>query len=93
MSEASERHPRLRRPRIAATVAAAALFAGVGTVLALTTPWNPLPGPVPGGGARPDPAATTPPPRSPAARRSTPRSTRPRTRGSPPGSSLSSSSG
>ncbi|GGV04976.1 hypothetical protein GCM10010182_24370 [Actinomadura cremea] len=48
---------RPRRPRIAATVAAAVLFAAVGTVLALTTPWNPLPGPVPGGRTPPDPAA------------------------------------
>ncbi|MEV5827194.1 M48 family metallopeptidase [Spirillospora sp. NPDC052242] len=53
----SEQDGRLRRPRIAATVAAAALFAAVGTVLALTTPWNPLPGPVPGGRTAPDPSA------------------------------------
>ncbi|WP_026405706.1 M48 family metallopeptidase [Actinomadura rifamycini] len=53
----SQQDGRLRRPRIAATVAAAALFAAVGTVLALTTPWNPLPGPVPGGRTAPDPAA------------------------------------
>lgn len=32
------------------------LFAGVATVLARTTPWNPLPGHVPGGHVRPDPA-------------------------------------
>ncbi|QFG25795.1 M48 family metallopeptidase [Actinomadura sp. WMMB 499] len=54
----SEQDRPSRRPRIAATVAAAVLFAGVGTVLALTTPWNPLPGPVPGGGRTPpDPSA------------------------------------
>ncbi|MBE1535139.1 M48 family metallopeptidase [Actinomadura algeriensis] len=53
----SEQDRRLRRPRIAATVAAAALFAAVGTVLALTTPWNPLPGPVPGGRTPTDPSA------------------------------------
>ncbi|XRQ02991.1 M48 family metallopeptidase [Actinomadura welshii] len=46
----------MRRPRIAAAVAAAVLFAALGAVLALTTPWNPLPGPVPGGHADPDPA-------------------------------------
>ncbi|MEV0664374.1 M48 family metallopeptidase [Actinomadura luteofluorescens] len=45
-----------RRPRIAAAVTAAVLFAGVATVLARTTPWNPLPGHVPGGRVRPDPA-------------------------------------
>ncbi|MFD0686867.1 M48 family metallopeptidase [Actinomadura fibrosa] len=46
----------MRRPRIAAAVAAAVLFAAVGIVLALTTPWNPLPGRVPGGHAKADPA-------------------------------------
>ncbi|MBT2209649.1 M48 family metallopeptidase [Actinomadura sp. NEAU-AAG7] len=46
-----------RRPRIAAAVAAAALFAAVGAVLALTTPWNPLPGRVPGGRVEADPSA------------------------------------
>ncbi|NYD45527.1 STE24 endopeptidase [Actinomadura luteofluorescens] len=45
-----------RRPRIAAAVSAAVLFAGVATVLAKTTPWNPLPGHVPGGRVTPDPA-------------------------------------
>ncbi|MFA1542028.1 M48 family metallopeptidase [Actinomadura monticuli] len=45
-----------RRARVAAGVAAAVLFAGVGAVLALTTPWNPLPGHVPGGHVRADPA-------------------------------------
>ncbi|MEU9841861.1 M48 family metallopeptidase [Actinomadura sp. NPDC048032] len=45
-----------RRPRIAAAVTAAVLFAGVATVLARTTPWNPLPGHVPGGRVEPDPA-------------------------------------
>ncbi|WP_246006966.1 M48 family metallopeptidase [Actinomadura pelletieri] len=46
----------MRRPRTAAAVAAGALFAAVAAVLALTTPWNPLPGHVPGGRVRPDPA-------------------------------------
>ncbi|WUH96505.1 M48 family metallopeptidase [Spirillospora sp. NBC_00431] len=46
----------MRGPRIAAAVAATALFAAVAVVLALTTPWNPLPGHVPGGRAEPDPA-------------------------------------
>ncbi|SNR67854.1 M48 family metallopeptidase [Actinomadura mexicana] len=45
-----------RRPRIAAAVTSAVLFAGVATVLARTTPWNPLPGHVPGGRVTPDPA-------------------------------------
>ncbi|WP_149257442.1 M48 family metallopeptidase [Actinomadura sp. K4S16] len=45
-----------RRPRVAAAVTAAVLFAGVAAVLALTTPWSPLPGHVPGGRVRPDPA-------------------------------------
>ncbi|GAA1887566.1 M48 family metallopeptidase [Actinomadura bangladeshensis] len=45
-----------RRARIAAAVAAVVLFAAVGAVLALTTPWNPLPGRVPGGHAAADPA-------------------------------------
>ncbi|MFD0906140.1 M48 family metalloprotease, partial [Actinomadura sediminis] len=53
----SRQDGRLRRPRIAAAVTAAALFAAVGTVLALTTPWHPLPGPVPGGRTAPDPSA------------------------------------
>ena len=47
---------RARRPRVAAAVAAAVLFAAVAAVLALTTPWNPLPGHVPGGRVRADPA-------------------------------------
>ncbi|TDC62243.1 M48 family peptidase [Actinomadura sp. GC306] len=46
----------MRRPRIAAAVAAAALFAALGAVIAVTTPWNPLPGPVPGGHTGADPA-------------------------------------
>ncbi|WP_030145063.1 M48 family metallopeptidase [Spirillospora albida] len=46
-----------RAPRTAAAVTGAALFAGVGVVLALTTPWTPLPGDVPGGAAEADPAA------------------------------------
>ncbi|MFB4307905.1 M48 family metallopeptidase [Actinomadura sp. GTD37] len=45
-----------RRPRVAAGTAAAVLFVAVGAVLALTTPWNPLPGRVPGGHAAADPA-------------------------------------
>ncbi|TDD80616.1 M48 family peptidase [Actinomadura darangshiensis] len=45
-----------RRPRIAAAIAAAVLFAAVAAVLALTTPWNPLPGRVPGGHAKADPS-------------------------------------
>ncbi|XVQ13626.1 M48 family metallopeptidase [Spirillospora sp. CA-255316] len=45
-----------RRSRRAAAVAAVVLFAAVGAVLALTTPWNPLPGDVPGGAAPVDPA-------------------------------------
>ncbi|MFA1547455.1 M48 family metallopeptidase [Actinomadura chokoriensis] len=47
---------RTRRPRIAAGVASAVLFAAVAAVLALTTPWNPLPGHVPGGHVEADPA-------------------------------------
>ncbi|MGP4025280.1 M48 family metallopeptidase [Actinomadura sp. 3N407] len=47
---------RMRRPRIAAAVAAAALFAALGTVLALSTPWSPLPDRVPGGHVEADPA-------------------------------------
>ncbi|MEO3823446.1 M48 family metallopeptidase [Actinomadura sp. B10D3] len=45
-----------RRPRIAAAVAGGVLFAAVAAVLALTTPWNPLPGEVPGGHVGADPA-------------------------------------
>ncbi|WP_243774081.1 M48 family metallopeptidase [Actinomadura barringtoniae] len=45
----------MRRPRVAAAIAAALLFAAVGVVLALTTPWDPLPGSVPGGEVKPDP--------------------------------------
>lgn len=48
--------PDPRRPRTAAAIAAVVLFAAVGAILAATTPWNPLPGPVPGGAATPDPA-------------------------------------
>ncbi|GAA2167636.1 M48 family metallopeptidase [Actinomadura napierensis] len=47
---------RMRGPRRAAAVAAAVLFAGVAAVLGLTTPWNPLPGHVPGGHVRADPS-------------------------------------
>ncbi|MFI0407193.1 M48 family metallopeptidase [Actinomadura sp. 3N508] len=46
----------MRTPRIAAAVAAGVLFAAVAAVLALTTPWNPLPGTVPGGRVERDPA-------------------------------------
>ncbi|GAA0242842.1 M48 family metallopeptidase [Actinomadura nitritigenes] len=45
---------RTRGPRRAAAVAAVLLFAGVAAVLGLTTPWNPLPGHVPGGHVRAD---------------------------------------
>ncbi|SFN18761.1 MULTISPECIES: M48 family metallopeptidase [Actinomadura] len=45
-----------RPPRIAAAVTGGVLFAAVAAVLALTTPWNPLPGHVPGGHAKADPA-------------------------------------
>lgn len=44
-----------RRARVAAAVAAGVLFAAVGVVLLVTTPWNPLPGKVPGGAVAPDP--------------------------------------
>ncbi|MFC6935248.1 hypothetical protein ACFQHO_36330 [Actinomadura yumaensis] len=60
-----------RTSRIAAAVTAAVLFAAVGIVLALTTPWNPLPGHVPGGHAAPDPALDFSPARSPGPGRST----------------------
>lgn len=52
----SERSEATGRPRIAAGVAAAVLFAALAAVLALTTPWNPLPGHVPGGHVKADPA-------------------------------------
>ncbi|MDL4771196.1 MULTISPECIES: M48 family metallopeptidase [Thermomonosporaceae] len=39
----------MRRARVAAAGTAAVLFAAVGALLGLTTPWNPLPGHVPGG--------------------------------------------
>ncbi|TDD66883.1 M48 family peptidase [Actinomadura rubrisoli] len=45
----------MRVPRLAAAVTAAVLFVTVGIVLAVTTPWNPLPGHVPGGHVEPDP--------------------------------------
>ncbi|WP_433325624.1 M48 family metallopeptidase [Spirillospora sp. CA-294931] len=45
-----------RRSRLAAAVGAAVLFATVGAILAATTPWNPLPGSVPGGPVSPDPS-------------------------------------
>ncbi|MFC5182126.1 M48 family metallopeptidase [Actinomadura harenae] len=45
-----------RRPRRAAAITAAVLFAAVAVIIALTTPWTPLPGHVPGGRVRPDPA-------------------------------------
>ena len=47
---------RMRGPRTAAAVAAGALFAALGAVIALTTPWDPMPGAVPGGDVEPDPA-------------------------------------
>jgi STE24 endopeptidase len=46
----------MRRPRIAAAIAAVVLFGAVGVILAVTTPWHPLPGAVPGGAVKPDPA-------------------------------------
>ncbi|GAA4230108.1 M48 family metallopeptidase [Actinomadura meridiana] len=55
-SEEADGGTRTRRPRTAAAITAAVLFTAVGVVLALTTPWNPLPGDVPGGRVRPDPA-------------------------------------
>ncbi|WP_083982657.1 M48 family metallopeptidase [Actinomadura hibisca] len=45
-----------RKPRRAALITALLLFAAVGVILVVTTPWNPLPGHVPGGRATPDPA-------------------------------------
>ncbi|QKG26455.1 M48 family metallopeptidase [Actinomadura verrucosospora] len=48
--------PRMRGPRRAAALAAVLLFAGVAAVLGLTTPWNPLPGHVPGGSVQADPS-------------------------------------
>ncbi|MQY02497.1 M48 family metallopeptidase [Actinomadura macrotermitis] len=45
-----------RRPRVAAAVTAAVLFAGVAVLLAVSTPWHPLPGHVPGGPVPADPA-------------------------------------
>ncbi|WP_019630884.1 M48 family metallopeptidase [Actinomadura atramentaria] len=48
--------PDARRPRLWAAGCAAVLFAAVAGVLAATTPWNPLPGAVPGGRVRPDSA-------------------------------------
>ncbi|TNY36211.1 M48 family metallopeptidase [Thermomonospora catenispora] len=45
----------MRRARRAALITAAVLLTAVAAVLAATTPWNPLPGRVPGGAVRPDP--------------------------------------
>lgn len=45
-----------RRSRVAALVASVVLFVGLGVALLVTTPWNPLPGKVPGGAAAVDPA-------------------------------------
>lgn len=45
-----------RRPRTAAAITAAVLFAAVAVIIAVTTPWTPLPGAVPGGHVHPDPA-------------------------------------
>ncbi|REE99509.1 M48 family metallopeptidase [Thermomonospora umbrina] len=47
----------LRRARTAALITAVALFAAVGVVLLLTTPWESLPGEPPGGAVRPDPTS------------------------------------
>ncbi|MEU5881654.1 M48 family metallopeptidase [Spirillospora sp. NPDC047279] len=41
---------------MAAAVSAGVLFGAVGVILGLTTPWEPLPGKVPGGSVAPDPA-------------------------------------
>ncbi|WP_119729653.1 M48 family metallopeptidase [Thermomonospora amylolytica] len=46
----------MRRARTAALITAVVLLAAVAAVLAATTPWDPLPGDVPGGAVRPDPA-------------------------------------
>jgi STE24 endopeptidase len=46
----------MKRSRTAALVAAAVLFVALGVALAVTTPWNPLPGNPPGGPAPVDPA-------------------------------------
>jgi Zn-dependent protease with chaperone function len=51
---AAEHAPVDRRARMTALIAAAVVFAAVGVVLALTTPWNPLPGA--GAATEPDPA-------------------------------------
>ncbi|WP_084000725.1 M48 family metallopeptidase [Actinomadura kijaniata] len=45
-----------RRPRVAAAVTAGVLLASVAVILAVTTPWDPLSGHVPGGRTVPDPA-------------------------------------
>ncbi|WP_395107395.1 M48 family metallopeptidase [Actinomadura sp. SCN-SB] len=45
-----------RRSRRAAAIASAVLFAAVIAVIAVTTPWHPLPGTVPGGAVPVDPA-------------------------------------
>lgn len=45
----------MRTARIASAVTAAVLFGAVGIILGLTTPWNPLPGKVPGGRVEADP--------------------------------------
>ncbi|GAA2577860.1 M48 family metallopeptidase [Actinomadura fulvescens] len=46
----------MRRSRIAAAITAAVLFAAVGVILAVTTPWHPIPEHVPGGSVAADPA-------------------------------------
>ncbi|MBO2461800.1 M48 family metallopeptidase [Actinomadura sp. LCR2-06] len=46
----------MRGARRAAALTAVLLFAGVAAVLGLTTPWNPLPGHVPGGHVQADPS-------------------------------------
>jgi STE24 endopeptidase len=46
------------RPRLAAGVAAVLLLGALAALIALTTPWTPLPGPVPGGRVAADPHRT-----------------------------------
>jgi STE24 endopeptidase len=46
--------PGVTRPRVAAWVTFALLLLGFALAIALTTPWHPLPGKVPGGAVHPD---------------------------------------